>query len=368
MSQQEATGVVGARYLWVDAAKGICMALVVLRHLALWFEGEINSGAPAVWWTVSEFLSPLRMPLFFFLSGFLAVRALSRPLRASQARTVGLYVVYALWTFLFLSRLFLPVARGGGDAPTAGELALSLVLPTSFWYLWALPAFFLLAWALQKVLGRHAAWALVPLLALSVAGQSIEDATIGVLTDPMDALKLGSVAENAVWFVLGVVGRPVWLAAMQKASLVRLVIGVVGYAVAYAGLAAVDLLGPGKVILAVIALWVSLQALALIDMSSALMRAFAAVGRMTLPVYIFHIFAISVLSGAIGLSGLSRLLGEHAAVWGAVLPPVLAVAIILACRLVGGWILGSRLRWLLEPRAWFPTDARGTPQPVDATR
>jgi uncharacterized membrane protein YcfT len=356
-------GVVGTRYLWVDVAKGVCMALVVLRHLSLWFEGQINPGDAAIWWTISEILSPLRMPLFFFLSGFLAVRALSRPLRASQSRTLGLYVLYALWTFLFLARLFIPAARGGGDAPTAPELALSLILPTSFWYLWALPAFFLLSWALMKVMGRHAAWALVPLLALSTAGQAIEDATLGVLTDPMDALKLGSVSENAVWFFLGVVGRPLWLAAMERASVVRLVVGVAGYVAAYIALGSVDLLGPGKVLLAAIALWTSLQALAVLDMETAPMRAFAAVGRMTLPVYIFHIFAISAMSGAVSAVGVERILAEHAPVWGAILPPVLAVIVILACRLVGGWILGSRARWLLEPRAWLPT---GRPAPSES--
>jgi uncharacterized membrane protein YcfT len=356
--REEQTGVVGARYLWVDAAKGICMALVVLRHFSLWFEGEINGGSAAIWWTVSEFLSPLRMPLFFFLSGFLAVRALSRPLRSSQARTIGLYVIYALWTFLFLSRLFIPAARGGGDAPTAGELAVSLILPTSFWYLWALPAFFLLAWGLQKVLGRHMAWALVPLAVLSIAGQSIEDATLGVLTDPMDALKLGSVAENAVWFVLGVVGRPLWLAAMERASALRLAGGVVGYAAVYSFLAATDLLGPGKFVLAVIALWVSLNALALLDMRAPVLRAFGAVGRVTLPVYIFHIFAISAISGVVGIVGLDRVLGENAQLWGAIVPPVAAILVIIACRLVGGWVLASRLRWLLEPRAWFPVESR----------
>ena len=361
----EQVGVVGARYLWVDAAKGICMALVVLRHLSLWFEGQINPGDAAIWWTVSEILSPLRMPLFFFLSGFLAVRALSRPLRASQSRTIGLYVVYALWTFLFLARLFIPAARGGGDAPTAPELALSLILPTSFWYLWALPAFFLLAWGLKRVFGRHAAWALVPLVLLSVAGQSIEDATLGVLTDPMDALKLGSVSENAVWFVLGVFGRPLWLAAMEKATVLRLVGGVVGYAAAYGALASAGLLGPGKVVLAVIALWASSQALALFDMQTPPMRAFAAVGRMTLPVYIFHIFAISALSGVVKAAGIDRILAQGAPLWGTILPPVLAVLVILACRLAGRWILGSRARWLLEPRAWFPVERRS---PVGSLR
>jgi uncharacterized membrane protein YcfT len=366
--REDQTGVIGARYLWVDAAKGICMALVVLRHFSLWFEGEINGGSAALWWTVSEFLSPLRMPLFFFLSGFLAVRALSRPLRASQARTIGLYVIYALWTFLFLARLFIPAARGGGEAPTAGELALSLILPTSFWYLWALPAFFLLAWALRKVLGRHLVWALVPLAVLSIAGQSIEDATLGVLTDPMDALKLGSVSENAVWFVLGVVGRPLWLAAMERASVLRLVGGVAGYAAAYALLAAADLLGPGKIVLAVVALWVSLNALALLDMRTPVMRAFAAVGRMTLPVYIFHIFAISAISGVVGIIGLDVVLGANVPLWGTIVPPVAATVVIIACRLVGGWILRSRARWLLEPRAWFPVESRRERELVSTPR
>ena len=132
---------------WPDVAKGFCMVLVVLWHVALWMRDEFG-GATAVapWAVVAHYFSPLRMPLFFFISGFLSARALARPLQESRRRTIGLYYLYSLWTCLFLSRLFIPQARDGGQAPSLSDLALSLLMPTSYWYLWALPAFFIFTW------------------------------------------------------------------------------------------------------------------------------------------------------------------------------------------------------------------------------
>lgn len=205
------------RFEWLDAGKGACMVLVVLLHLSLMYENEVNTGSPALWWDVSSAFAPLRMPLFFFISGFLATRAVTRPLSQTRARTLGIYSVYVIWTFLFLARLFVPQARNGGDAPSGGDLLLSLVLPTSYWYLWALPVFFLVAWGATRLLGRHRSWLLVPLVVLAVAAPALKPLTAGLLTEPMDAVKLSSIAANLVWFYAGVVGRDAWISLMGRA-------------------------------------------------------------------------------------------------------------------------------------------------------
>ncbi|MFT2689805.1 acyltransferase family protein [Clavibacter zhangzhiyongii] len=354
------------RFEWIDAGKGACMVLVVLLHLSLMYENEVNEGAAALWWDISSAFAPLRMPLFFFISGFLATRAVQRPLGMTRGRTLGIYSVYALWTLLFLARLFVPQARGGGAAPTPGELALSLVLPTSYWYLWALPVFFLVAWACTRLLGAHRAWALIPFAVLAGAAPLLKPLTAGLLTEPMDAVKLSSIAANLVWFYAGVVGRDAWLSLMRRATPLTAVLAVVAYAAVFAALRAT---GNGLILtfaIAAVALVASNQVLAVVGMANPLSRALRWVGRQTLPVYVFHIFLVSALSAALKLTGLVPVLQQQTQVWGAILPIALLVPVVVASRIIGAAVLGGPLRWTLEGPRWLT--ASRTPVPADARR
>lgn len=354
------------RFEWIDAGKGACMVLVVLLHLSLMYENEVNEGAAALWWDVSSAFAPLRMPLFFFISGFLAMRAVERPLGQTRGRTLGIYSVYALWTLLFLARLFVPQARGGGAAPTPGELALSVILPTSYWYLWALPVFFLVAWACTRLLGDRRAWALIPFAALAAAAPLLKPLTAGVLTEPMDAVKLSSIAANLVWFYAGVVGRDAWLSLMRRATPVTAVLAVLAYVGVFAALRAT---GNGLILtfaIAVVALVASNQVLAVVGMANPVARALRWVGRQTLPVYVFHIFIVSALSAGLKLAGLVPVLQQHTQLWGAILPIALLVPVVIASRIIGAAVLGSRLRWMLEGPRWLT--ASRTPSASDAAR
>lgn len=80
-------------------------------------------------------------------------------------------------------------------------------------------------------------------------------------------------------------------------------------------------------------------------------RALRWVGQLTLPVYIFHIFAISALSAVVKLSGLAPMLDSP--LWAIILPPVLAFAILIVSRKLGHLILGSRVSWLLSAPDWI---------------
>jgi uncharacterized membrane protein YcfT len=341
------------RFAWVDAAKGLCMVLVVLMHVSLWFESEINGGSPGAWWLFSEILAPLRMPLFFFLSGFLVHSAMSRPLESSRPKTIGLYVIYSFWTLAFLLRLFVPLARGDGDAPSAQGLIISILLPTSFWYLWALPVFFLTAWGVNRWLRSRAPWVLVPLAILSAASPLIDQATVGVLVDPMDSLKLGSVASNMVWFFAGLYLRPHWISNIAAARVWKFVAAIAVYAALFCIAYGIGELAWAKVVLAPVALWCAAQGLGLLNMNSPVLRVLRVVGEMTLPVYVFHIFAVSALSAGVKVLGLSSVLTDQALISGLILPPVLAVGILATSRILGRWVLASRFHWLLLPSGWF---------------
>ena len=59
---------------WVDAAKGLCILLVVLGHAIT--ELQAHGYYTAQWAGINFFLGPIRMPLFFLLSGLFAGKAL----------------------------------------------------------------------------------------------------------------------------------------------------------------------------------------------------------------------------------------------------------------------------------------------------
>ena len=328
------------------------MALVVILHVSLWFEYRVDADASAMWASVNGVFAPLRMPLFFFISGMLAAPSLSKPFSSTRRKTFGLYYVYAIWTFLFAARLWIPAARSGPEKPHIGELLLGFVLPTSLWFLWALPVFFLISSVSARVLGRFASTALLPFAVLALVSPVIESATINLASEPTAAIMLGSVASNLVWFYAGTCGKAAWLGSMVSARWWKFLLCTVIYVTLYATLVLADLTEVLRFILAPIALLAAAQFLALVDMRSPISRAFRWLGELTLPVYIFHFVALTVLTGVATLTPIFVFTGSNPLLWGAVLPPTLALAIVLASRTMGQLILRSRFRWLLAAPDW----------------
>ena len=70
----------GARLGWLDALRGFTMLLVVTNHVAL-----KSFGMQIRWSAALQFFLLFRMPLFFFISGYLAYKAS----RVWNARTLG---------------------------------------------------------------------------------------------------------------------------------------------------------------------------------------------------------------------------------------------------------------------------------------
>lgn len=116
------------RLAWADAAKGLCIALVVLYHVVgkhydQVLPAELASVATA-WALVGYAPRPLRMPLFFVLSGMFAARALQRPWRqALGPRVLALYYLYAV---VAAYAALGAVGLGIGLTPDATKLLTSL--------------------------------------------------------------------------------------------------------------------------------------------------------------------------------------------------------------------------------------------------
>ena len=139
----------GGRAAWADFARGVSVVLVVLLHLYLlhyvfFFRGD--EGADVVKGVIDA-TAPLRMPLFFLVSGFLAQRAIRRPWReAVHGRILQPAYLFLLWLLIDISIDTWRAEIGTGGEVNPGEYYLGNLLwpQTTLWYLYALVVFFVL--------------------------------------------------------------------------------------------------------------------------------------------------------------------------------------------------------------------------------
>jgi uncharacterized membrane protein YcfT len=148
---------VGARLDWVDAARGVCVLLVVLLHVRIFVYTPL---APAtngveVWSQLTEFFGAFRLPLLFVVSGLVA----SRRVRAgwSDRRTVlraaSLYWLYLVWLTVYALLSIVVVSPGVPFRVLSVEAyARQLVVPDSMlWFIFALAVYVALFSSLSRV-------------------------------------------------------------------------------------------------------------------------------------------------------------------------------------------------------------------------
>ena len=89
---------------WADIAKGASIVLVVLHHATT---KQYDLSVPAhlapiadVWTTLTHALKPVRMPLFFLVSGFFAAKAVHRPWPSVTRRISTSAYLYVVWLLL----------------------------------------------------------------------------------------------------------------------------------------------------------------------------------------------------------------------------------------------------------------------------
>ncbi|MEZ0490986.1 acyltransferase family protein [Kineococcus sp. TBRC 1896] len=278
---------VGTRAAWPDAAKAACILLVVLGHVAylLLDLGQVPwaAGAPPVWNDLDVFLRPLRMPLFFAISGLFAAAALDRPWRVTLRPRVGqnlyLHVLWLLVGFVVSAAVAVPTfmaPRALREVPAATATA-----STGLWYLYALAVYFLLARLTRT-------WPAGLPVALAAAAAVVS--FCGVLPGAGDT---HSVVENLVWFLAGArFPRAVRALASRERPLLVVGLGAVLVAV----LVAARLAHPDVVLAALLELPTRAAAVVvgvclavlltrrLPRLSAPLLR----LGRRTLPVYVLH--------------------------------------------------------------------------------
>lgn len=288
MPAAEANIAARPRLDWADVAKGACIVLVVLHHATTkQYDALVPAHLTAVadaWNGLTHALKPVRMPLFFVLSGFFAASAAHRPWPAVTRRIASPAYLYVVWLLLLAGfttwERELPMNR----VQDLDELVLDLVLAsTGLWFLYALAVYFVL----------------VRLTAGLPAGTVLAAATVLASVAslfPIEEANRVSVLLHLVYFVLGarfpdLVRRA---AAGTRAGVLpalTVVFVLASVLLAHAGLpTSLDV-----VLLSVVGLPWGLLLAVRTSRSPRTAEALSWVGRRTLPVYVLHIPVLGVV-------------------------------------------------------------------------
>ncbi|WP_234082108.1 acyltransferase family protein [Enterobacter quasiroggenkampii] len=214
--------------LWINQIKGLCICLVVIYHSVITFYPHLIglqhplSGLLAKCWVYFNlYLAPFRMPVFFFISGYLIRRYIDEvDWRTSLDKRIWSIVwVLALWGILqwqaltHLNAWLAPDRELATSSNAAyadslwGFVRGMLTASTSLWYLYALVVYFTLC----KLLSR---WKL-PMLGLLAL------ASIAINFLPLPWWGMNSVVRNMIYYSLGAWYGAALMTWMKNLSLRR---------------------------------------------------------------------------------------------------------------------------------------------------
>lgn len=328
-----------ARVGWPDVAKGVCIILVVLWHVVTKHAIEVEGAGPITdaWATLNAQLLPLRMPLFFLISGMFAGSAVNAPAAVSWRRRAGrLAGVYVIWvviqTFVLAWTPDFDTARAENGWQLLAQLTIS---PTNLWYLLALAVYLLIA----RVV-RHVPTAVVLPVAFAIAAI----AAAGLIPDLGNLWQL---VQNLLFFLAGLRLR----SSIERFAAASGPLRTVMLGAAYVGaVGAVGVLGmrqwPGVwPMLAIVAVAFGVAACSLLDRHAGVIaRPLRWIGRRTLPIYVIHMIPLALIDGALRGSGWVATPAVEVA-W----PIVLAAVVIAICLAVHAGVVRMGLGVLFDP-------------------
>lgn len=325
-------GVPSERLLWVDLAKGICMLLVVLVHVTNkhYLFLDVPDVFKNAWDAASASFGPLRMPLFFLVSGMLAASATRRPWgRVFRRSIVRPYYLYGLWALISFG-IYTAIGSeiDGESAASFPGVLRNLFLPTSsLWYLYALAVYFALA-KIGVETNKGIAFGFSILLAVVA---SFWPLSVQV-----------SLVANLVFFMAGAYGPEVFKAVAAKATSMKLLWASLAYVLVVAlhaiGVTAVPGVRP---LSSCVAVYAGIVIISVLSRYRPLAVAGAYIGRNTLSLYVLHIPLLALVSEFVPLTQVI----VSSFVW-AVYPLILVVILVAAALAV---------RWFVERigGAWF---------------
>jgi len=318
----EARNTAPQRLAWIDAARGTTMFLVVLLHAdaVLYVLGD----RPMAVHLLNLALTPLRMPLFFLLSGVLAAGLLARGAEQVIGRRVlhylwlyvvwwGAYWLFHAWLLGWAGPPALAAYYGGGD----GFADRFLRSWNNQWFLYALAIYFAIALAVRGLPPPAQAAIAVGLAAPSVFGFG---EWIG--------LPAADRLYHLPYFMAGVLAREPLLRAAPRLARPGVLAGLLlAWAVATAGAHKLRLLEDdvARAALSLLAVPAGIGMATLLTTAAPRLAApLGALGRTTLAVYVLHTMTMRIVVAA-----LERPEALPGAAW-AVLIAVAATALAMA--------------------------------------
>ena len=187
------------RLEWINAIKATCIALVVLLHVSQWIY-TLNDNS--LWYSICLFLQPFRIPVFFLVSGILAFNSIYNKKSKAFLRAKRIFSVYIVWTTVMTLRLYF--TNDGGDAPEIYHYIVNFLIPGHYWYIWALPFFYLIS-LLYVYFFRNPFVLLVASFFLNIFAGDLGIALRELYDDTAEHVYWEQTFSNYLWFVIGLV-------------------------------------------------------------------------------------------------------------------------------------------------------------------
>jgi uncharacterized membrane protein YcfT len=329
------------RKAWADNAKAICVLLVVFNHATgLYVAIEFNTYGHAwqMWNLIALALGPIRVPLFFVISGYFSRNSLSAPWKkVARPRLLKMLYVYTVWSLIFVGLFSTAIIFPLAEPDYSYRGLWRVLLPVNhLWYLYALAVFFTVAKLVRRVPSPIiiAGGALL----FTVAEATWQPIPSGLIRYLFFYL-VGAFAPSIVDRLTTRMPLAVWgaLTVACVAAAVGIQRGGLGH-------------NPFAVLsLSAMAVPAALQAILRLDDINIISRPLSWLGQRTLPVYVMHIPLLAALFAGFDAVLTRRWSSGAASVVLATLPPAVTVAASAAALLIYSLLVRSPGgKWLFD--------------------
>jgi uncharacterized membrane protein YcfT len=214
------------KQLWINHIKGLCICLVVIYHSVITFYPHLKALPPGLseyvaksWIYLNLYLAPFRMPVFFFISGYLIHRYIEQVKWRDciDKRIWSIFYVLALWGVLqwlgitLINQWLAPdlvrnPASNAAYSETVMQFVVSMIkASTSLWYLYALLVYFMVF----KLLRTFKVPVLIALLGINIV----------ISFMPLPWWGMNSIVRNMFYYGLGAWFGPQLMAWMKDFNL-----------------------------------------------------------------------------------------------------------------------------------------------------
>lgn len=344
----------GTRIAWLDLARGVSILLVVLYHVGAGAGHALlppEASSAGTWWAAANrALVPLRMPLFFMVSGLLAGGAVRRawPL-VVRPRILDFLWPYLVWSALFALTAWVRYAPEDPGSFIVDQAMATVVAMGPYWFIAVLPILFVMV-----RIGRSRPRLLLAVgIVIYVCSWPLRHLLLGIdLVPDLAAQGVYRITEFAVWYIAGHVLRDRILAVAARNSLGLALGGAVVFLATVATLYGGDFgTAVNRILQATATVSGLLGAIALLPRLTEIQvfsRVGSALGSRTLAIYLVHPLVVSAVVVLYPDSGPGLVLRGTPVADLLLVPVVTAVAVGLAIlvheavhRWGPGWLLAA---------------------------